>query len=335
MWDPQTDVDAALNKYCTLVFGSANAKAVAEALLTIEASRDVETQVSKEMIANPVAGANRARRALAALAKVTLPQGHHSRLPSVTSPQEMLEELCGTLAVIIENAELCAHQLPALDALIKASKPDDAKARAAELQKKADAWFGTIAGGMEGFWLKETLQAKFAPARGIPFKDWFGFRTSNLAAFEEQGSQYVIGGEGKIPATALLKLQTPARHRAEFHFQCQVAETGTSRNGGLAFGSALDADELIRCQAYIRGRELRIRGQNLVSPATAEANLDPTQPLDCTVTIDLDQHRATFRVGEHSVTAELKESVRDLRFYGYVVENTRTEFGKIEVKHCE
>ena len=69
MWDPKTDVDAALNKYCALVFGKANASAMAEAFDTIEMARHIERQVSDEMVAHPAEGAKRATAALDALAK--------------------------------------------------------------------------------------------------------------------------------------------------------------------------------------------------------------------------------------------------------------------------
>ena len=168
MWDPKTDVDAALNRYCALVFGSANAKPIADAFLAIEASRHVENQVSDDIVANPVEGAKRARSALAGLASIKLAEGHRSRLPSVTSSQEMLEELRGALAVIAENADICAQQLPAIDARIQAGRMDEATAIAAEVRKKADSWFGTIAGGMEGLWLRERLDAKLGPKAKRP-----------------------------------------------------------------------------------------------------------------------------------------------------------------------
>jgi hypothetical protein len=158
MWDPKTDVDAALNKYCELVFGRENAKAVAEAFNVIEASRDVEKQVSREMRMHPAAGAKRAQAAADALAKIELAPSHRSRLPSVVSPQEMLDELRGTLAVIAENGRIIKEKLPAIEALEKDGKQQEAEARIAEVRATADKWFGTINGGVEGLWLKERLR---------------------------------------------------------------------------------------------------------------------------------------------------------------------------------
>jgi hypothetical protein len=337
MWDPKTDVDAALQKYCALVFGPPNAKPVAEAFLTVEASRDLENQVSKTMQANWDEGAKRARQALAALAAVKLPSSHHSRLPSVTSPQEMLAELRASLTVIAENAELCAKTLPAIDALIQAGKLDQAKALAKVVRKKTDPWFDTLAGGMEGLWLRETLQAKIEPGAPEKIKEWFGFRTFNLADFEQKGSDFVISGRGKgAPAIALLDIEPPAQHRIEFHLQCRLAQEGKSRNGGFAFGQAVAPTKLIRCQVFGRGHQLRLSGQNLVRPIVVEApNLDPDKPIDCAVLVDLDQHRLTFKAGEYVASGELQESVRQLRFYGYIVENTKTQFSRIAIKQSE
>lgn len=164
MWDPKADADALENKYCALVFGDANAAAVAEAFNVIEASRHIERYVSDQMVAHPADGAKRARAALDALNKINLPANHHSRLPSVTSPQEMLGQLRGTLAAIAENGEIIADQLPALDALKKAGKTDEANALEAKLRAKADAWFGTVTGGVEGAWLKAALNDKLPAA---------------------------------------------------------------------------------------------------------------------------------------------------------------------------
>ncbi|HVU99776.1 MAG TPA: DUF4838 domain-containing protein, partial [Verrucomicrobiae bacterium] len=336
MWDPKTDVDAALNKYCSLVFGKPNAAAVAQAFLVIEASRDVQKDVSRSIIEHPATGADRARRALAALEVVKLPPGHRSRLPSVTSPEEMLQELRGTLAVIAENAEIAATQLPALDNFVRDGQSEKAKALAAELNEQAGKWFGAISGGMEGLWLKETVAARLKGKAGEQAHNWFGFWTRNLASFEQKDSQYTIGGQGKAPATALLELQPPARHRVEFHFQCLVASSGKARNAGFAFGAGRNMDDLVRCEAFIRGRELRLRGAKLQKPATVAApDLDPSQPLPCAVTIDLDRHLLNFKAGAYSARAELDPSVREVGWYGYVVEHTRTRFDQITVSRAE
>lgn len=163
MWDPKTNVDAALLKYCQLVFGKANAPAVAEALNTIEASRDVENENHDQLIAHSDGG-RRARAALDGLSHVQLPADFHSRLPSVTTPEEMLDQLRDTLEVIAENGQIVAEKLPELDGLLKNGKSEEAKALAAALEAKADAWYGTVAGGVEGLWLKETLAKKLAKA---------------------------------------------------------------------------------------------------------------------------------------------------------------------------
>ena len=165
MWDPKTDVDAALRKYCELVFGDANAAAIAEAFNTIEASRAVENGISVEMMQHPAAGARRAQAALDRLTKVQLASDHRSRLPSVILPREMLDELRGTLAVIAENGRIAAEELPALDALLRDDKPAEAKATAESLRAKADGWFGTVSGGVEGSWLKEMLDKKLVKKR--------------------------------------------------------------------------------------------------------------------------------------------------------------------------
>jgi len=333
MWDPKTDVDAVLNKYCALVFGSTNAKRVAEAFLTIEVSRDVENQISENIVSNPAEGAKRARQALAGLKSVNLAPGHLSRLPSVTSPKEMLDELRATLAVIAENAEIVAQQLPAMDALIQAGRKDSANAIAAVLRKKANTWAGTMAGGVEGFWLQKTIQAKLAPKL-------LGFRTSANASFEQKDAGFLLKSKDKGSATAMLELKTPARHRVEFHFKCMVAdaEIGLPQTGGFAFGSQLLPTELTDCQADIDKQELSIRGLHSIvgfSESVKAQRLDPTNPLNCTVIVDLDQHRVTFKVGDDSVNAKLDPSLKAIRYYGYQVEDTQASFGPIKVTYAK
>jgi hypothetical protein len=333
MWDPKTDVDAALNKYCALVFGKENEKPVAEAFLTIEASRDVENQVSKFVVNEPVAAAKRARQALTGLAKIKLAKEHHSRLPSVTSPEEMLKELRETLDIIAQNADICAKELPAIVELIKSGKTEEAKARAAAVQKRTEPWFGTIAGGVEGMWLKETIASKFDSNADNKVKQWFGFRTRNLPVFEQKESTYTVGAEGKTPGFALLSLDPSSSQRVEFHFTAKVAARGKSRNAGLAVGTGINPNELVLCQVMIGGRELRITGKNLVKPAhIATPDLDPAKMLDCIVTVDPNQHSVTFTVGSYTAKAHLKSLVTETRWFGYVVENTTTQFGKIDVK---
>ncbi len=332
MWDPKADVGAALHRYCSLVFGTANASAMAEAFLTIEATRDVESQVSAYVVEHPLAAGKRARQALAAITKIDLSSGHRSRLPSAISPAEMLDEMRATLAVIIENAGFCAQELPAIDALIESDRKDDARARAAVLRQRADEWSGTIAGGMEGLWLKETLEARLAENALLRFDDSLGWRINNVASLEEIDGQIAVTATGGATGVALLELPQPIHRHAEFHVRCTVAETGASRNGGLVFGSALTPDALIRCQAFIGGRDLRISGRGLVKPIRlAVPNLETMRPLDCTVVVDLDRHRVTFTVGGYSAEAELKESVAALRYYGVVVDRAKSRFGKIDV----
>jgi hypothetical protein len=336
MWDPKTDVDAALKKYCALVFGNANADAAAEAFLTIEASRDVENQVSPWIIKNPAGGAARAQRARQGLSKIQLSQSHRSRLPSVVTPQEMLEQMRGALEVIADNADLCAGPLRKLDALIASGKMDEAKALRADLEKKAGSWFGTIAGGMEGLWLKETLQAKFTAEAVGNTKEILGFETSHIVSLEEKDSRFLVKGDASGPATAVRELTRPETRKAEFQFSFKVAPAGKSRNGGIAFGPGPSPDQLLRCMVYVRGQRMEIQGKGLVRPARVDlANLDPDKPITGSVTVDLEQHRVTFKAGDSSAHASLAPSVREIRWYGYAVDRATTQFSPIEVKHAQ
>jgi hypothetical protein len=332
MWDPKTDVDAALLKYCQLVFGKENAAAFAEAFNTIEMARDVEQQVSKEMVQKPAAGVRRAASALTAIEKVRLAKDHHSRLPSVTSPQEMLDEIRGTLAVIVENGEIIAEQLPKLDELLKSNKADEAKALAATLQAKSDAWFGTVAGGVEGLWLKESLAARTNPTQKP--KDWFGFTTYNIDALEQKDNTYRVSAEGKEPGFALLSMQTPARHHAEFHFRFTPKASGKSRNGGFAFSPDKTPGDVISCQLMLGGRFLRIRGAGNKDVRGELSGVDLSKPIDCTVLVDLDAKKITLKAGQSSLEAPYPEP-REIHFYGYVVENTASDFGPIEIHNAE
>jgi hypothetical protein len=160
MWDPKADVDTLLQRYCGLVFGRENAKTVAEACDTIEACRDIEKFVSRETVEHPEESARRAKAALNGLNKIKLADGHRSRLPSVVSPAEMLEQLRGTLEVIAETADLIAGRLREIDALVSAGKIEEARAAAAPLREKAGKWSNSVAGGTEGHWLSETLNGK-------------------------------------------------------------------------------------------------------------------------------------------------------------------------------
>lgn len=83
-------------------------------------------------------------------------------------------------------------------------------------------------------------------------------------------------------------------------------------------------------------RALCHRPANRGRLAGSEASdLDPCPHLDCAVIIDLEQHCVTFKVGWCSAEARRKESGRAIRYYGYLVEKTKTEFGPIEVQQAE
>jgi hypothetical protein len=104
------------------------------------------------MLSDPAAGTKRAKAALAGIERIKLRADHRSRLPSVTSPQEQLRELRDTLAVIAENGQIIVEGLPT---------PDDT--RKETLRVKADTWLNTIAGGVEGHWLKAQLEGRPRP----------------------------------------------------------------------------------------------------------------------------------------------------------------------------
>ena len=62
--------------------------------------------------------------------------------------------------------------------------------------------------------------------------------------------------------------------------------------------------------------------------------MDPAKPIDCKVSIDLDAKQAKFTVGDASVEAELKD-MKSVDWYGYIAENTTTDFSKIKVVNAE
>lgn len=332
MWNPRSDVDAALKKYCALVFGKANADAAAEAFLAIEHGRDVENQVSAAILKNPVEGADRARRALKGLSQIKLSKSHRSRLPSVVTPQEMLKEMEDALRMIAENAELCSGPLKKLDALLEAGNMEEAKVLRDSLDKRAAALFGTIAGGMEGLWLKETLEARFEGAKATKTKPMSGFETSRINSIAAKDSAFVVIGQNAGVGTAVRQLDPPARRNAEFEFSFKVASEGASRNGGIAFGPGPSPEHLIRCMVYIGSQRLEIQGSGLWRSAFAVVpNLDFTRPIHAVATVNLDEDRVIFRVGEHSVEAPLHPAVREIGWYGYAVDKATTQFGAINV----
>jgi hypothetical protein len=334
LWDPKTDVDAAALKYCALVFGKENAPAVAEAFNVIEWSRDVEKQVSRRMLDHPAEGVSRAKAALEAVSKIKLPADHHSRLPSVTSPQEMLSEITGTLAVIAENGQIIAEQMPRLRKLIADKKTDEANALAATLQKKADAWFGTIAGGVEGLWLKEAIADKLNPTDSV--KEWFGFKTFNVDALNQKDKTVRVSSDEGKTGIALLEMKTPAKRHAEFHFTFTPAPSGKSRNGGLVLAADRNASETIACQVMVGGGFLRIKGDVGETVQDELKGVDPSTPIDCTVSIDFDSRRVTFKAGESTIQAHLKQKTASaIGAYGYIVDKTTSEFSEIEVKSAE
>jgi len=327
MWDPKADVDTLLTKYCQLVFGQANAATVAEAFNTIEWARHPEQFVSEGMLADPAAGARRASASLDALNRIELPEGHHSRLPSVTTPKEMLQQLRDTLAVIAENGQIISTELPAIESLLKSDKAAEAKANAAMLGTKADEWLKTIAGGVEGHWLKETLKQKLASATTETAALGLIARNISVLKQADDGKGFVIETSDEQPGFALIEVKQPTDRATEFRFRFKAAQKGM-QNGGFAFGPSLD--KLTRCQVLLRGRRLMIR-DHVSSPAREDVpELDPAAEQECLVRVDAAKRTVRFTVGKSSVEAKLSDDA-PVRFYGYVVEQTTSTFSPIEL----
>jgi hypothetical protein len=342
MWDPKADVDALVKKYCQLVFGAANAEAVAEAFNTIEASRHIEQFVSDAVIAHPADAERRARAALEALLRIKLPDGHRSRLPSVVSPQEMLGELRATLSVIAENAKRISDNLPALDAKLKAGKLDEAKAQAAELEGKAKAWCETVAGGVEGAWLSQAVKQKLDGAKDVAAEpaEQHGLLTRDVASLRAIDAGKAPGGGGKAgfaisaqgeqPGVALSHLDPAVSGPIEFRVSLKSAGEGRNRNGGLVFGPSSATADLVRCQILLRGKRLKISGAG-VKPARLDVpGMDPAAEQTLVVRVDPAKKRLTVSVGTASVETPLA-GPKPIAYYGYIVEQATTDFGPIEV----
>jgi hypothetical protein len=328
MWDHHADVDQLLNKYCALVFGQTNAKAVAEAFDVIEMARDVEDQVSKQMINHPAEGAERARKALEAIEKVHLAPNHHSRLPSVTSPEEMLKELRGALTVIAENGRIMASDLPAIESLLKAGKTKPANAKIAALLPKVDRWFGTIDGGIEGLWLKETLEKM----RNGAVTEKLGFQTINVSSIHKADSDkgVILSAKGKAPGFALLELDPPARGPIEFRFSFKSSEDARQHNAGIAFGPSTSPSELIRCHVFLGGPIIEISGGTSVRKRVDAPDLKIPGEHRCLVKIDPVKQTITFSVDGSAIDSTYQAD-QPISIYGYDIERTATQFSPIEV----
>jgi hypothetical protein len=317
------------------VFKKANAQAAAEAFLTIEFGRDVERQVSAAIVADPVAGAARVRHALEGLERIKLSKDHRSRLPSVVTPQEMLQQMKEALRMIAENADIIAGPLRKIDTLIAANKLDEAEQIRTGLEKRADELFGSIAGGMEGLWLRTALEERFTHATAAT-KMMQGFATSRIVSLERTGPGFLVRGDKTGPAFALRRMEPKATRAAKFEVEVKPGASGLSRNGGIAFGQGSTPDQLVRCMVYYRAKTIEILGKRLMDPVRVEIpDLDQEEAVRISVSIDLEKRFVTVEAAGKSAKAALGPEVREINWHGYTVEKATTVFNAIEVKDAE
>jgi len=232
-----------------------------------------------------------------------------------------------TLAVIAENGRIISTELPAIESLLKSDKAAEAKANAAMLGTTADEWLKTIAGGVEGHWLKETLKQKLASATTETAALGLIARNISVLKQADDGKGFVIETSDEQPGFALIEVKQPTDRATEFRFRFKAAQKGM-QNGGFAFGPSLD--KLTRCQVLLRGRRLMIRDHVSSSAREEVPELDPDAEQECLVRVDVAKRTVRFTVGKSSVEAKLSDDA-PVRFYGYVVEQTTSTFSPIEL----
>lgn len=156
MWEPELDVDAVLREFLTLAFGRKNAEHLLPAYLAIERIRCHSCFLNWESARltgagtdDPAADLAAAEKALQALAAVTLPPGHRSRVPLDLAPEQIMADLKASLEVIRDFARCRADEIPALKKAVAAGDRAGALRQIDALERRYSSWTHTLAGRQE------------------------------------------------------------------------------------------------------------------------------------------------------------------------------------------
>lgn len=170
------------------------------------------------------------------------------------------------------------------------------------------------------------------PRPNLPSKDFAILRGAEASAADD-GWLLTAKEEG----TALLKLPEPITGRVVYEVDAQTLlrrEDGW-QNAFLAFSGSGRDEDLIVAGAYLGA--LRLAAWEGLSTAkrgeiSVPATFDRQQRFGIQVVLDMPGHKLSLQVAGETLTRDLPKDLDAIRFVGYHLMQTKTQFGRLRVR---
>ncbi|WP_442506823.1 sulfatase [Novipirellula sp. SH528] len=130
-------------------------------------------------------------------------------------------------------------------------------------------------------------------------------------------------------ALALKELDRPVQESATFRLQYRSSAGSKTKNACFCFGSATENDQLFKAGTMIgMNRHGIFEGSwaNVASGAGIKTSINPSETFDVTVTLDLEQGKATLVVGKTRIEQPLPKSLESITHVGIYAKDTSSEF---------
>jgi arylsulfatase A-like enzyme len=164
----------------------------------------------------------------------------------------------------------------------------------------------------------------------VPTREFPGFDVLTDVSVARSGDDgYMIASSST--GLALIKPDEPLGPTATFRVRL-TPRAQFPANGFLAFGDTPKDEQLVKCGLFIGGNYAAIYEGTYPSDDLAKR----TMPLrsqaayDLTVRVDLAGGTVEMRVGDHRVEKKLSRKIEAIRYYGYAVITTQSQFSAIE-----
>ncbi len=143
--------------------------------------------------------------------------------------------------------------------------------------------------------------------------------------------RHSMGCEMSSPSIgyALHKLGRPMRTGYVFEFRCRSLKKQTPQNALFVFGDSPDANAMVKCGLLIGVKHLAIwRGtwDQWESGDKRNVALDANKDYDVVVEIDTKKRIVLMRVGGNELQLPLPQDIKEIRYYGYLVNDTSSAF---------
>ena len=147
------------------------------------------------------------------------------------------------------------------------------------------------------------------------------------------GLTYLLKSSGEAVALLDLKKQ-PIRELGTFTFEFKSDVTTRTKNAMFVFGSESTNAHLVKVGAAIGTGSLNIfQGDwtGLDGGVKVNGKYKPGQKIKGVVTVDLKRRTIVARFNDQTIKADLPVDIKEIRYCGYYVKNTRSTFSALDL----